>query len=91
MTSITLTNVPPELTQRLQHRAQQNDRTVEAEITEILTRALATEPMPKDPAPPQSGPSHPGLGTAIRQLFAEVGGVELPEIPREPIRQPPTF
>jgi hypothetical protein len=31
------------------------------------------------------------LATAIQQRFAEVGGVELPEIPREPIRNPPTF
>jgi len=31
------------------------------------------------------------LAEAIRQRFATVGGVELPELPREPIRKPPSF
>ena len=31
------------------------------------------------------------LGTAIHELFAPYGGVELDIPPREPMREPPTF
>lgn len=91
MTPITLNHLQPQLSQRLQHRAEQNGRTVEAEITAILASVLGTEPAPQTTLLNQSDSPKTGLGTAIRQLFAEVGGVELPEIPREPIREPPTF
>jgi len=80
MTQITLKNLDPQLTQHLQQRARQNKRTIEAEITAILASVLNP-----------SAPTAPNLATAIQQRFAEVGGVELPEIPREPIRNPPTF
>ncbi|MDE2944258.1 MAG: plasmid stabilization protein [Gemmatimonadota bacterium] len=32
-----------------------------------------------------------GLGTAIHELFAPLGGVELEIPPREPMREPPRF
>jgi hypothetical protein len=32
-----------------------------------------------------------GLGEAIRKIFGPLGGVTLPEIPREPMREPPDF
>ena len=79
MTDITLTHLEPELTERLQQRASANGRTIEAEITAILESALM----------PESTPNEPDLATAIQQHFAEFGGVELPAIPREPIRNPP--
>ena len=91
MTPITINNLQPQLTQRLQDRAEQNGRTVEAEITAILASVLGTEPAPKTTLLNQPDPPKTGLGTTIRQLFAEVGGVELPDISREPIREPPTF
>ncbi len=81
MTNIILNQLEPQLTQRLQQRAHQNGRTIEAEITAILASVLT---------PPRS-PNDTNLATAIKQRFAEVGGVELPEIPRDPIRNPPTF
>ena len=31
------------------------------------------------------------LGTAINALFKPFGGFDLPEVPREPMREPPTF
>ena len=82
MTNITLNQLEPQLLQRLQQRANQNGRTVEAEITAILTSVVA---------PTLPSPTEPDLATAIKQRFAEVGGVDLPEIPREPIRNPATF
>ncbi|MEC4803384.1 MAG: hypothetical protein SAJ12_03265 [Jaaginema sp. PMC 1079.18] len=80
MNQITLKNLDPQLTQNLQQRAEQNGRTLEAEITAILVSVLNS-----------SAPTEPNLATAIQQRFAEVGGVELPEIPRESVRKPPTF
>jgi antitoxin FitA len=82
MTNITIHQLEPQLLRRLQERAQQNGRAIEAEITAILASVLIPEPSP---------PREPNLATAIKQRFAEVGGVDLPEIPREPIRNPPTF
>jgi len=40
---------------------------------------------PQDPTPPVD------LAAAIRARFASLGGVELPEVPREPMREPPDF
>lgn len=80
MTQITLKNLDPQLTQHLQQRAWQNRRTIEAEITAILASVL--NPLP---------PNEPNLASAIQQRFAEVGGVELPETPREAMRNPPAF
>lgn len=80
MNQITLKNLDPRIAQHLQQRAWQNKRTIEAEITAILASVL--NPL---------APTKPNLATAIQQRFAEVGGVELPDISREPIRNPPAF
>lgn len=82
MTNIILTQLDPQLLERLQQRAQQNGRAIEAEVTAILTSVLSSPP---------ASPREPNLATAIKQRFAEIGGVELPKIHREPIRNPPTF
>jgi hypothetical protein len=39
----------------------------------------------QDPTPPVN------LAAAIRVRFAPLGGVDLPEVPREPMREPPDF
>lgn len=81
MINITLSQLEPQLTQRLQQRAHQNGRTIEAEITAILTSVLLPSPQT----------ATPGLATAIQRHFADIEDFEIPEIPREPIRTPPTF
>ena len=53
---------------------------MEEEAREILTSALAV-----DRAPGGS------LVEAIRARFQPLGGLELPEIPRDPMRDPPDF
>lgn len=85
MTDIILQKIEPRLIRHLRQRAKQNGRTVETEITAILISVL----MPPPPSEPDL--TEPNLATAIKQRFSEVGGVELPEIPREPIRNPPIF
>ncbi len=82
MTNITLEPLQPQITQRLQQRASKNGRSIEAEITAILSSVLISEP-------PQTASL--GLATAIQRHFAGIEDFEIPEIPREPIRTPPTF
>jgi len=82
MTHITLNQLDPQLTERLQQRASKNGRTIEAEITAILSNVLIPESHQKATV---------GLATAIQQHFADIEDFELPKIPREPIRTPPDF
>ena len=81
MTNITLEPLQPQITQRLQQRASKNGRSIEAEITAILSSVLISEP-------PQTATLD--LATAIQRHFADIEDFEIPEIPREAIRTPPT-
>lgn len=82
MTNIILEELEPQLTERLQQRATQNGRTIEAEITAILSTALQIE---SDTNFTQD------LATSIAQRFANFEEFEIPAIPREAIREAPTF
>lgn len=82
MTHITLNQLDPQLTERLQQRASQNGRAIEDEIAVIFASVLT-------PESPQNATL--GLATAIQQHFADIEDFEIPEIPREPIRTPPNF
>ena len=53
---------------------------MEEEAREILSVALAGK-----------GVTEPNLGESIRRRFAALGGVELADLPREPMREPPSF
>lgn len=81
MASITIRNLSDDDKQRLRVRAAHNGRSMEAEARAILHGALGEEP------PAVEG----NLADKIRARFAPLGGVELPEIPREPMREPPKF
>nr|WP_081991902.1 hypothetical protein [Inquilinus limosus] len=65
---------------RLRRRAARNGRTVEDEVLDILRSALSSE-----------ADATGNLADAIRQRFAPLGGVDLPEAPREAIREPSGF
>jgi plasmid stability protein len=65
---------------RLKRRALRHGRSMEEEARAILIWALSGQ----TPAPEN-------LGERIHQRFAALGGVELPEIQREPMREPPDF
>ena len=80
MASITIRNLEEALKTRLRIRAATYGRSMEDEARDILRNALN-----RDPAQPAN------LAAAIRGKFAPLGGVELPETPREPMRQPPAF
>lgn len=54
---------------------------MEEEAREILRLALTQK----------SARSEPNLAESIRRRFAAIGGVDLPIMPREPMREPPDF
>jgi antitoxin FitA len=78
--SITIRNLNEPLKSRLRIQAEVRGRSMEDEARDILRSSLNQE---------QQGPKN--LGTAINALCKPFGGLDLPEMPREPTREPPTF
>jgi plasmid stability protein len=64
----------------LQLRAARHGRSMEEEAREILKAAVA-----------RRRGSSKNLAERIHARFAALGGFEMPEIPREPVRDPPAF
>ncbi len=79
MTSITIQNLNPDLTLKLQQRAERNGRSLAEEAEIILALALTVEPVLTP------------LGERIHQRFQAVGGWELGDIERPQIPDPPIF
>ena len=80
MASITIRNLDDALKSRLRIQAAVHGRSMEDEARDLLRSALNQEPQePKN------------LGTAINELFKPFGGFDLPEVPREPMPEPPSF
>jgi antitoxin FitA len=80
MAAMTIRNLDEALKSRLRIRAATHGKSMEEEARDILRAALSTaSPGPRD------------LGEAIRARFAPLGGVELPQTPREAIRDPAGF
>jgi antitoxin FitA len=80
MASITIRNIDDETKARLSSRAVQNGRSMEEEVRVILAKAV-------NPAGQRKG-----LGTAIHELFKDVGGADdLPIMMRPANRPPPDF
>lgn len=80
MASITIRQLDEQLKARLRLRAAKHGRSMEDEARDILRSALSTEP------------GRPGnLAKAIRRRFAPLGGVDLPDLPRDAMRDPPSF
>lgn len=80
MASITIRNLDNQLKARLRIQAAHHGHSMEEEARNILRSALSTEPQ-------QAG----NLAESIQKRFAPLGGVELPELPREKIRKPVDF
>lgn len=80
MASITIRRLDESTKARLRVRAAQDGRSMEEEAREILRAALAER---------RTGEGN--LAASIRRRFAAVGGVELADLPREPMRRPPKF
>jgi plasmid stability protein len=84
MATLTIRNLDEKVKRRLQVRAALNGRSMEAEARELLADLVQSAP--------ENANLHEGLGTAIHNLFAPFGGVEL-EIPsrRKSHRPVPVF
>jgi plasmid stability protein len=80
VSSITIRNLDEGIKARLRVRAALHGRSMEDETRAILSAALAAE-----------NPASTRLGDSIQRRFAPLGGVELPQVRREPPREPPNF
>ncbi|BBB10631.1 FitA-like ribbon-helix-helix domain-containing protein [Sphingopyxis sp. EG6] len=80
MASMTIRNIDEALKTRLRIRAAEHGRSMEEEARDILRAALST-----------STPRPNNLFDAIREHFGPLGGVDLTEVPREPMREPVDF
>lgn len=80
MAVMTIRNIDEAIKTRLRVRAAMHGKSMEDEARDILRAALSTDlPQPLD------------LGRSIHRRFAELGGVDLPAAPREPIRNAVDF
>jgi plasmid stability protein len=80
MASLTIRRLEETTKQRLRVRASRNGHSMEEEARQILKVALAQK-------------AAPGLNLveSIRSKFAPLGFVNLPDVPRGPMRPPPDF
>lgn len=78
MATLTIRNLDESLKARLRVRAASRGRSMEEEVRHILRAALSESSIPA-----------PNLGQRIRQRFAPLGDVQLPQAVREPVREPP--
>ncbi len=78
--SITIRNVDEGLKSALRAQAVRHGKSMADEACDILRAALGHEASPAN-----------NLATAINVLFKPLGGFEMPNIPREPIREPLRF
>jgi plasmid stability protein len=80
MASITIRRLEDATKKRLRIRASRNGRSMEEEARQILKSALTEK-------------RAPGLNLfeSMRKHIAPLGGVDLPDFPRGPMRPPPDF
>ncbi len=78
MASIVIRRLEEATKKRLRLRASQHGRSMEEEARAILKLTLAS-----------GSQAERNLAQSIRRRFAALGGVELPELAREPMRRPP--
>lgn len=80
MASITIRNLERSIKEKLRIQAAKHGRSMEEEVRSILKETFA-----KESGQPEN------LAKKIHKRFAAFGGVNLPDIEREPIRQPINF
>ncbi|NBC66635.1 MAG: Arc family DNA-binding protein [Bacteroidetes bacterium] len=80
MASITIRNLDRLIKEKLRVQAAKHGRSMEEEVRSILKETFA-----KEPGQPEN------LAERIHKRFAAFGGVNLPDIEREPIREPINF
>ena len=81
MATLVIRNVEDAVHLRLKELAASHGRSMEEEVRLILQQSVATTPLQMSQ----------GFGQAVRALFEPLGGLDLPESPRDPPRDPPDF
>ena len=81
MATLVIRNVESSVHLRLKELAAAHGRSMEEEARLILRQSLATAPL--------EAPAR--FGQAMRAIFEPLGGLDPPEIRREPPRSPPDF
>lgn len=79
MASITIRNLDDDVKRRLRVRAAEHGRSMEEEARDILRQVVGQPSAPRN------------LGHAIHARFSAVGGVDLPQFQRGPLRTLPDF
>lgn len=80
MASITIRNLDDKLKSKLRVQAAEHGRSMEEEVRTILKEALAKKTNHSQ-----------NLADSMHELFEPLGGIDLPEFPRESIREPIDF
>lgn len=80
MATITIRNLDSTLKTKLRIRAAQHDRSMEEEVRTILKTVLALDTSPQT-----------SMATSIHNRFRKVGGIDMEDVVREPIRDPRGF
>ena len=80
MASIKIRRLDDAIKEQLRVRASRHGRSMEEEAREILTVALAVRES-----------IEPNWVESFRRRFSSIGGVEFPDLPREPMREAPDF
>jgi len=80
MASMTIRRLEDSTKRKLRIRASRNGRSMEEEARQILKAAVS-----------EKAETGLNLVESIRRKFAPLGFVNLPEVPRGPMRPPPTF
>jgi plasmid stability protein len=81
MATLTIPNLDDAVHERLRARAEERGRSAEEEARDILEEAIERDERSPD-AEPGSGAR---LVAELRAIFADMGGVDLPEFPDAPI------
>ena len=79
MASITIRNLDDDVKRRLRVRAAEHGRSMEEEVRDILRLSVSSPEAPRN------------LGQAIHARFAALGGVDLEQPSRGPMRDLPDF
>jgi plasmid stability protein len=80
MASMVIRNLDDRVKEKIRLRAAKHGRSMEEEARRLLSAAIDSP-----------GQEETGLGTAIRERFASLGGLKLEPLPRESVRNPPKF